>query len=505
MKRILAAALLIVMLFSLAACGGGSETNTPASTTAAGAADTNATESTAPAETELTRENAVSSVPDMDLKGIVVKIGYVDKYRYIEDIIGEDNGDVVQEAVYMRNLEVEEKLKIKLEPVVTETSASSTAQPFVNAVTAGDHLYDLYNGLQCYTVKHVTKGYFYNLINDKYIDYDAPWWNMDYMKELHIGNKSRYFLFGDITNGLLRNAGCVYFNKDIMNDTFHKTADDIYNMVFEGKWTFDMYNEYVEKVYQDVNGNGEKDKGDLFGCRGTASKSVEHYQFPAEIIVTDWDKDGKPVIVLNNERTVQFAEKLYHLYFENPGFGGLIADSEIDTTLLQGFINNETLFLPSWFYQATLLREMESDYGIIPYPKLDEKQENYHSLVHNGCCMFCVPITIPAERADVIGAVLEEMAVGAYKRITPAYFDTALKEKYSRDSTSSQMLEMIYASAYTNFGYCYSALIGGIGTMRWVAGKQSKDVASWYAQNEAAAQAGLQDLITHYLESETGK
>ncbi len=502
-KRILAAALLLCLLFSAAACGGGSETNTPSQT--ASAAGTDAAGTTAPAETELTRENAVSAVPDMDLKGITVKIGYIDANRYREDIIGADSGDVVEESVYMRNLEVEEKLKIKLEPVITETAASSNATPFVNAVTAGDHLFDLYNGLQTYTVKHVTKGYFHNLIDDKYIDFDAPWWNMEYMNEFTIGNKSRYFLFGDITNGLLRNAGCVYFNKDIMKDNFGKSGDDIYNTVFEGKWTFDVFYNYCNEVYKDLNGNGVRDTGDLFGLVAGTAKSVEAYQYPCLITTTSRDKDGIPYITLNNERTVSFVEKLYKLYFEDAGFEKTISDSEIDTIMVNGFKDNSHLFMPSWFYLSAYLRDMESDFGIIPYPKLDEEQKEYKSLVHNGTTMFCVPVTIPAERADVIGAILEEMAVGAYRRITPAYFDTALKEKYSRDNTSSQMLEMIYANTYTNFGYCYSANLNEIGKLRYFVKNQSKDFASWYAQNEAAAEAGLKDLITHYLEAEAGK
>ena len=153
---------------------------------------------------------------------------------------------------------------------------------------------------------------------------------MNYMKELAIGNKTRYFLFGDVTNGLLRNAGCVYFNKNLMNDKFHKSGEDIYNMVFEGKWTFDLYNTYVEEAYTDVNGNGQRDDADLYGALGCTAKSVEHYQYPAMITTTSWDKDNMPVLTLNNERTVSFVEKLYKLYVENPGFKIVPAAKAVD-------------------------------------------------------------------------------------------------------------------------------------------------------------------------------
>ena len=96
-KRVLALCLLLALTLPFTACGsGGSNPDAPAASAASGQQTDAAT--TVPVETELTRENAVSAVPDMDLKGIVVKIGYVDKFRYIEDIIGEDNGDVVSEV-----------------------------------------------------------------------------------------------------------------------------------------------------------------------------------------------------------------------------------------------------------------------------------------------------------------------------------------------------------------------------------------------------------------------
>ena len=493
-KRIIIFALACTLLFlnACGASGGAAETSgtqTPA----------NASAETGPAaETELTRENAASSVEKMDLGGITVGIGYIDVGRFRDDFVSDNNGDVVSDAVYNRNLAVEEKFNVKFDLIITEKKQTANAAPFYNAVTAGEHLYDIYNGLQCYTLQYYSRGFFADMADNQYIDWEKPWWKTDYMDELQLGGV-RYFLYNDTTYGMLRNAGCVYFNKELMDDINHLSDEDVYQMVFDGKWTFDLYTEYVAGAYQDLNGNGTVDDDDLLGAMGVRGKSVEHYQYPADIRTTARDKAGKPYFVLNNERTVQFAEKLYGLFYENKGFV-MKSGSPLDTDILQHFINEKSLFLASWFYQAGMMREMEADYGIIPYPKFDEAQEKYKSLVHDSVALICVPVTISEERKDVLGAILEEMAVLSYKTVTPAYFEMAMKGKYSRDNTSSQILDMLAENMTTDFAYAYNLSLKDIGMLRPLIINKTKDFASWYASVIGPAQIALDELVAAFTE-----
>ena len=145
------------------------------------------------------------------------------------------------------------------------------------------------------------------------------------------------------------------------------------------------------------------------------------------------------------------------------------------------------------------MREMKADYGIIPYPKFDENQEFYKALVHDGVCMICVPITISAERKDVLGAVLEDLSLGAYKSVTPAYFEMALKSKYSRDNTSSQILDMLSEHLTTDFGYAYNINLKDIGMLRPLMRNATKDFASWYAATIGPSQTALDELVTAFL------
>jgi len=491
--------LLCAMLTSaFASCSSEADStaDTSSETTAANETETTAI---ADAETEINRESAISTLDDsLDFGGATINIGYTGSQRYATDVIGADDGDVINESIYERNLNVEEDLGIKLNMIKIAESTTAATNQMRTVVMAGDSVYDICSTHQSYTAKLLFDNIFYNLADNELIAWDKPWWAYDYMKEFTIGDDRLFFLFGDISLMMLKSAGATYFNKGLINE-YVKPTDEFYDDILNRKWTLDDLYEYTSKAYKDLNGDGTADAGDQYGMVSMTAKPVEHFQYNAGIICTERDNNDIPYLALNNERTIAFSEKLYNLFYNNPG-ARIYTTDEIDNEMLNLFKNDQVLFYPNWFYTVELLRDMESDYGIIPYPMLDESQDDYKTLVHNGSTMFTVPITITAEKAEYIGAVLEDMAFHAYRLMTPAYFEVAMKEKYSRDAISSQLLDVMYASMYTNFGYCYNSTINSVGSLRPLAQNKTADFSSWYAAQEAGAQKALDDLIKLYLE-----
>ena len=502
MKKLLSIILLCTMLVpALASCADGNE---PASadTTAANAETTTAAEAVETTTADPNDRTAAVSTLDesLDFGGVSINVGYVNHERYKTDIIGADDGDIINTAVYDRNVAVEEELNVKLKPVLMADSTRDAADKFTTVVLAGDDMFDVNSGHQSYVSKHLFEGLFQNMADDEYITWDSPWWADDYMKEFEIGDDKRYFLFGDIALMMLKSAGATYFNKNLY-DKYLGKVDDFYADIMDGKWTLDMLYEYSQKSYADLNGDGTVNEGDLYGVAVTVVKSVEHLQYDAGIRTTQRNKDGIPEIILNNEKTITFAEKMYNLYYNNNSAMVGLSDADLDGKFRPMFKDDKLMFFPSWFYTAEYLRDMDSDFGIIPYPKLDEEQEEYMTLVHNGSTLFSVPVTITTEKLEIIGAVLESMAFNSYKTVTPAYFEVALKSKYTRDDVSSQLLDVMYHSMYTDFGYCYSSNLNGIGLLRNLAANKTADFSSWYAGKEAGALAALDKLIALYNEN----
>ena len=52
------------------------------------------------------------------------------------------------------------------------------------------------------------------------------------------------------------------------------------------------------------------------------------------------------------------------------------------------------------------------------------------------------------------------MAAETYRTVTPAYFEIALKTKYSRDDDTSRMLDIIVGSVKFDLAYIYGQELG---------------------------------------------
>jgi len=101
---------------------------------------------------------------------------------------------------------------------------------------------------------------------------------------------------------------------------------------------------------------------------------------------------------------------------------------------------------------------MQSPYGILPFPKYDEAQAEYITLSRSQHNAFVMPLT--CDVPDMAGAVMEAIASEKYRTVMPAYFETAMKVKYSHDEDSSRMLDLIRESMTCQFEYIFSQSIG---------------------------------------------
>nr|MBQ4318834.1 hypothetical protein [Clostridia bacterium] len=182
--------------------------------------------------------------------------------------------------------------------------------------------------------------------------------------------------------------------------------------------------------------------------------------------------------------------------YNNSGFGIVPGSDIIDGTAEKRFSEGQMVFLPLWFAATERLRDMDTDYGLIPYPKFNETQENYSSLVQDTASIITVPRTV--SDIDMVSAVIEALSSASYRTVLPAYYEVGLKTKYSRDDASSQMVDLIYGVASTDFAYAYSWSLSNIGHIaRTVVGK-NQDFASSYAALEKAALTGLETLNSLY-------
>ncbi len=465
-------------------------------------AETAAVSDTTAAETEPDCE-----LPDdLNYEGANVRIlnyNYFGEDAYILNVT-EQTGDIIKDAVYLRNEAVSERLNTEFVFTDKFTMNGEDFGKLISSVIMADSdEYDIIHGVQYSAAQQLLNNYFLNMAGLEYLNFDAAWWATDYIKEGTIGNNKIFFASGDISLGHIRDMSCAFFNKAVYENYFGDT-NDFYQLVYSGKWTLDTFGEYAKTCYGDVNGDGMKDKDDYYGAGVIVSNLTDHFTYDAGIRATTRNTDDIPELTINNEKTIAFTQKLYSLFYENDGVYVYPPTDETNYITLPGKLkNNELLLLFGWFHTADYLRDMPGDYGVIPFPKFDETQETYLSLPHDIATIYCLPITCTT--VEMSAAVMEAMAFEGYKTVIPSYYEVALKMKYFRDSDdmAMQIVDMIHDNPVTDFAYIYNYALGNIGlVMRDLMSGKKSDFASHYAKIETSVQTKLDDLVSLYLEVE---
>lgn len=494
-KKITALTLVLAELAAMLACGDSETADTD---------ETKTNDSVAAEETSaVDRADTPDSLPDaLDFDQTVINVLFPESHGGSADQIdwvSEDDGEVVSSAIYQRTTAVEERLGVEFD-VNYDYTVTEWPNILRSSIMAQDGSFDLVWGAQYETVPLAAEGMYLDLSDAEYIDYSQPWWNNEFMEEISVGDV-RYLLAGDISLSMLSYMSCVYFGKERFEEISGETSDDLYQLVLDGGWTIDKLAEYCRLSYSDLNGDSARDEDDRYGMGAVTASTTDHLTFDSGITFTTRDANGLPMLTIDNERTYQFVEKLYSLFYENEGvFVYPPVQDSLRIVIPNKFTGGDMTFMCGYFYSADLLREMKSDYGIIPYPKLDENVQDYASLVHDSAMLVSVPIT--CTKLDAVTAAIEAIAAENWRTVTPAYYEIALKTKYTRDDTSCVIVDMIHESGTTDFAYAYNRQLGGVGQiMRKLAEQKSSDFASAYAQIKTSAEAGLVELIESFGKS----
>ncbi|MDD6798801.1 MAG: hypothetical protein PUE85_00045, partial [Firmicutes bacterium] len=108
------------------------------------------------------------------------------------------------------------------------------------------------------------------------------------------------------------------------------------------------------------------------------------------------------------------------------------------------FFDQRLVFYPSYMEEAfNKMREVKFSYGMVPYPKYDDEQDSYYTLIQDGVIETYLPKTLPEADEDFVGIILEACAKYTREFVIPVYYDEALKNRYSEDPATAKMVDLI--------------------------------------------------------------
>jgi hypothetical protein len=436
---------------------------------------------------EESRKAIPDNLPDRKFDGYKFTVLARNRDDFVQDIGAgsEETGDVIDDAIYKRNSTVEERFDIVID-------ASHTADPITmlrQSVLAKDEAYDimLSHVIECGSA--ALEGNYLDWYEDlPYVNLEQPWYIGNAVDALSVKNHA-YIMAGEYCLSILRFTYCMYFNKDIATNN---NVGDLYGIVMNNAWTIDAMAKTIKDVYQDIDGDGSMTDKDLYGFTSDYYSAAITYQYAFDNPVMTKNSEGIPELTFNSSKLPELVDKIYSLFYENPG--SYVGDWGISMPIWR---EARALFLNGLFSQAESYRDLEFDFGIIPYPKWDEAQESYYTMSDGAHDVMAVPVTCSdPERTSII---VEALNAESYKQVIPAYYETALKVKYTRDEESVQVLDTLLAGRTFDFGYVYDGWQGLAFMLQNLTSNKSKDYASEYKRLEKGAMVRYNKVIDTLL------
>jgi hypothetical protein len=154
---------------------------------------------------------------------------------------------------------------------------------------------------------------------------------------------------------------------------------------------------------------------------------------------------------MGSEKFMNVFDRIFEMTWDTEMWYKSKSGENIDPDCKVMFHNNQALFMDCTFFYLKDFRSMESDFGILPFPKYNEQQEKYYSRME-GCDLFFSPMSATEEFLDRASVILEALSSDSAKNLIPVYYDLALKTKFTRDEESSEILDLLFENRVYDLG-----------------------------------------------------
>jgi len=402
-------------------------------------------------------------------------------------VMEELNGEALNDAQYNTIMDTEERLEADISEFLIEDNYPAV-DTIRSQTASGDDTIQVAN-LYCAAVPALlSEGSLIDYSRIPHIDLTKSWWDQNVNRSLILGDM-RYAAIGDLSITTHDLTYILLFSKAIVEQN---QLESPYDLVNEGRWTLDAMQKMMETVILDANGDGAFTSEDHYGYLGSPKNVLPGFWIGSDIVTIGLNHEGIPEMSLKDERFVNLVDKVFGMMYDSNGRYDTKDNSDVTCENIQMFQENKGLFMDCTLFWVGALREMETDFGILPYPMYDEAQGEYCARVG----YFMAPLVpISNQNLEVTGAVLEMANYLASKSLTPAYYEITLKGKYSRHEESVVMLDLIFDRRVVELGdtiFCPDVRDGFLSAMFT---NNKRELISNVEANEDKIQAQIDKMI----------
>jgi len=483
MKRILCI-LLALLILSTVSC---TDNNSASSETAGNQADASISEDTT-TENQNTPEETVPVYDsgDADFDGYAFRIMNYESYvsTYLLLAPDEQTGEALNDIIYERNSKAEETLNFVLQEIREPYTGWGSSQialcdNVIQSVTANDNAYDAAYLPVSFKSSIITDGYLMDLNTIPGLHVYESYWDAPLNHDMTINGK----LFA--ASGPLNLCSLGLSDVLLFNENMFKTLNLSlpYDHVRNNTWTLDTLAEYVQET---TNLNGASDfeydqsAQTVYGIAGHSDKPYALLYGAGCYLVR---KDNDTVTLgIEEEHLYNAAESIAQIMKKSMGQVIFNNSDSAPGGYTNLFASDRAAFITCELKTVNVLRDMDSSFGLLPMPKYDQSQEDYHSSV-SANSLF---LTIPKSQTDPARAalILDYLHYYSYHNSLPVYYNVTVSHKGLRNEDSIEMLDIVYNSRGIEFSQIFGATIGWVTAFNNQIVNENLTLASTSASNK---------------------
>ena len=286
---------------------------------------------------------------------------------------------------------------------------------------------------------------------------------------------------------------CLFLNLKLYTD--YDYDFDIFQSVIDGKWTMDQLRSMIKDMDVDMNADNKWTVyDDFFGfAMHNSTEAVLTTMIGCGINMSRITDDGTNIIcdLASDSHAIEVVESIVDMY-QNITYTTDIND--YSNILFQG--DRALFFMHKLETAAVHLRDMESDYLILPSPKWNEEQESYYSFLSpHGSCFVALPQTVSGN--ENYGFLTEALARYSKQYVRPIAYDLVYKEKDSRDPRSVDVLNILLDCTYIDFQSLYN--FGTVNDVLQTVFFQDKPLVSNLEKRRSAVDKAIVKLVESWM------
>ena len=389
-----------------------------------------------PEETEILPDLPDRTFGGEDFCVLQLSLGEGHIHSFFEYDAEELTGELLNDAIYNRNLAIESRYDV----TISAEDANTPQSRLTKDVKAGDASYQAVADWPTRMASLSAEGALYNLRTVPWIDLEKPWWDGNAAEAYSVRGK-QYLTTGDYVLYDKQRILIFFFNRDMADSL---GIPSLYDSVWEGEWTVDKMNGCVALGTSDLNGDGKLDcMDDSFGMLSGSYTYMPYLLFGMGCTYSARDGDGGYALNICTEHTVDAIESLSESFYGDNTIWWEGVSGRTDG-MWHIFEEGRGLFFHE-VSQVIRLMDMDQHYGLLPQPKFDEEQEYYMTGGQSDySAALGVPITLSGETLERTGILLEALSAMSHTTTYPTFIKEIMELKKAPDPESSEILKMIH-------------------------------------------------------------